>query len=294
MAILHEREKVVENRRAVARPRRGLRMELNAQNRQGRVAESFDRAVIDVHVRNGDIVGEAWLERVIVVLGRDRAPARDEVFHGMVAAVVPERKLVGLAAEREAEKLVSQTDPEDRTSPDQGADRVEACRDIARIPGAVREYDAVGRARENLFGRRERREDRERATAGRERSQDRFLDAEVEDREALSFSGDEARFRHGHFGHEIPTDRFRRRESFHENGRVAAFGRYDAEHASPNAKVTRQRARIDPADAHDAVFAEVVRGAYRAPPVSRAVAELLDHEASTRGRDDSTSSSLKP
>ena len=51
---------------------------------------------------------------VAVVLARDLDRAGLEPLHRVVAAVVTEAQLVGLAAERRREQLVAEADPEDR------------------------------------------------------------------------------------------------------------------------------------------------------------------------------------
>ena len=57
--------------------------------------------------------------REAVVLRRDAHPAGAQVVHRMVDAAVPELELEALAAEREPEDLVPETDAEDRHAADE-------------------------------------------------------------------------------------------------------------------------------------------------------------------------------
>ncbi len=80
------------------------------------VAEAFQRLVVQVHVRQFDVVGveRIRVHREAVVVRGDLDLVGDLVQHRMIGAAVAELQLVGLAAERQAQDLVPQADAEDR------------------------------------------------------------------------------------------------------------------------------------------------------------------------------------
>src|SRR4030095_13587281 len=84
------------------------------------MAESFDRSVVQVQVRNLE-VGCAWnrlwvipicRDREAVVLRGDQDPPSLEVFHGVIPPAVPVRELLGGSAKAECDQLMAQTDAE--------------------------------------------------------------------------------------------------------------------------------------------------------------------------------------
>jgi hypothetical protein len=79
------------------------------------MAQAFDGAVVEVLVRHHEAVGQRGrIDGVAVVLRGDLDLAGGAVEHRLVAAVVPELHLVGLAAEHVAEDLVAEADAEHR------------------------------------------------------------------------------------------------------------------------------------------------------------------------------------
>jgi hypothetical protein len=114
-----------------------------------------------------------------VVLRRDLDLAGREVDHRLVAAVVAELHLVGLAAEHVAEDLVAEADAEHRHllhEHRRRADRVAADRGVA---GAVAEEHAVGLALEHRGRGGGGRHHGDVEAARDERTQDVALRAEV-------------------------------------------------------------------------------------------------------------------
>ena len=134
-------------RRAGPAPPRGG----TAPRTAGSVAwrEALDGAVVQVDVRDLDrLAGRAQrvrVDREAVVLAQIATLPRREVLAGLVAAVVAELELVGLAAEREAEDLVAEADAEHRVR------RRASSRTCSRI-ACDRRRDRRGRSR----GRRRR------------------------------------------------------------------------------------------------------------------------------------------
>ena len=66
------------------------------------------------------------------------------VEHRLIRAAMAELQLVRLAAERQAEQLMAETDAEDRLLAEQAANRVDRVVERLGIAGAVREEHAVG------------------------------------------------------------------------------------------------------------------------------------------------------
>src|SRR5437899_2893476 len=101
-------------------------MELRGQDGQRLVAESLERAVVQVlmrrlHVRRQGppVHGES------VILGRDSHGPRAKVRDRMVGAAVAELQLEGLAAQGEPEQLMTQADPEDGFPAGESLDRAD-------------------------------------------------------------------------------------------------------------------------------------------------------------------------
>ena len=97
----------------------------------------------------------------------------------MIAAVVAELQLVGLAAEGEADQLVAEADAEDRDTTHQAADVFLGVGAGLGVAGAVGEEDAVGLEGEHVFGVGFRGHDGDTAAAADQLAQDVVLDAEV-------------------------------------------------------------------------------------------------------------------
>src|SRR5579859_4302806 len=97
------------------RPGRRLRVVLHAERPQIRRREPLARAVVQVHVRRAHARGERReIDAKTVVLRGDLDAPGGEILHGLIAAAMAELQLVRPAAEREAQELVPEADPEDR------------------------------------------------------------------------------------------------------------------------------------------------------------------------------------
>src|SRR6266511_3764986 len=104
------------------RPRRGLRMVLDRENRVLPVPDPFDGPIVEVKVgdfkrlRTGNATRIA-VHRESMVLRRDKYLSRIEIAHRVVAPAMPIRELHRLATQRQTEELMPETDPEDRQRP---------------------------------------------------------------------------------------------------------------------------------------------------------------------------------
>ena len=96
----------------------------------------------------------------------------------MVGAAMAEGELVGLVPGREAEELMTEADPEDGDAAQELAHGVDLRVEGLRVPGPVREEDAV-ELRE-LVGRGGVRDDRHGRSRLREPAEDRALRAVVD------------------------------------------------------------------------------------------------------------------
>ena len=125
------------------------------------------------------VVERIGIDREAVVVRGDFDALRQLVDDRMVGAAVAEFQFVGFAAEGEAENLVAEADAEDRRLADEAADVVDLGVQRLGVAGAVREEDAVGFEREDVFGGGERGHDRDVAAGVDEAAQDVLLDAEI-------------------------------------------------------------------------------------------------------------------
>src|SRR3954463_13874668 len=98
----------------IVRPRRCFRMVLHAEQRQVAMPQSLQRAVIQIDMRLDDLTvrERIWVNGKVMIVRRDLHLLRLQLLHRMIAAVVSELELVCLAAERQADQLMSETNPE--------------------------------------------------------------------------------------------------------------------------------------------------------------------------------------
>src|SRR5262249_58850004 len=89
-----------------------------------------------------------------VVLGGDLHLAGGHVLHRLVAAVMSELELVGAAAERESEDLVSEADAEHRHVAEQVGDDLSGAGHRVRVAGTVGQEHAVRTLGQDLAGGR--------------------------------------------------------------------------------------------------------------------------------------------
>lgn len=84
----------------------GLGVVLHGEDGLGLVGKTFQRAVVQVYVRDDHIGNVVDIHTETVVLGRDFHMPGREVFNRVVTAVVAEFQLAGRAAQSVAEKLM--------------------------------------------------------------------------------------------------------------------------------------------------------------------------------------------
>src|SRR5579883_1125988 len=97
----------------------------------------------------------------------------------MIRSAVAELHLVRFAADREADHLMPQADPEDRHAPDQFADLRRLMLKWFGIARPVREKHAVRLEREHIFGRRPRRNHGQFASRQTQAAKSIVLDSEI-------------------------------------------------------------------------------------------------------------------
>src|SRR5439155_13995084 len=115
LELLDHFEEAVEHVDVVERARRGLRMVLYRNDGLTTMAQSFAGTVIEVHLRNLDIAGEALgIDGVAVVLRGDVHAVALEVLHGVVGAAVAELELEGPGPKGAPEDLVAEADAKNR------------------------------------------------------------------------------------------------------------------------------------------------------------------------------------
>ena len=79
-----------------------------------------------------------------MVLARDLDDPGGQVLDRMIGAVVAERELVRLEADRAAQQLMPEADAVDRSLSDQLSDGVDDVSEGRRVAGAVGQEDRVG------------------------------------------------------------------------------------------------------------------------------------------------------
>src|SRR5581483_6533181 len=114
LPLLHHLHEIFEQVMRIMRVGAGFRMILHAEQRQVAMAQTFERRVVQVHVRQLDfgLRQRVGIYREVVVVRSDLDLARVQLLHRMIAAVVAELQLERLAAKREARELVAETDAE--------------------------------------------------------------------------------------------------------------------------------------------------------------------------------------
>ena len=98
-------------------------MVLHTEGPQRTAANPLDRLVIEIDVGYLDFLAEALgLDRKSVILGGDLNSSRGAIEHWLIGSTVTELQLVDVSAQRQAQQLVAQADPEDRFLPQQTTD----------------------------------------------------------------------------------------------------------------------------------------------------------------------------
>ena len=132
-----------------------LRMILHAKERQRAMAKTFKRIVVQVDMRQ---IHLALLERVridgkVMVVRGDLDFARLRMLHRMVAAMMSKFQLVGLAAKRKTNQLMSQTNAEHRLASGKLADILLRVGQGLGIAGSIRQENTVRLERQHIFRR---------------------------------------------------------------------------------------------------------------------------------------------
>src|SRR5262249_28245559 len=143
-ASVHQLAELLEQVAAIVRPGGRFGMVLDAEHRQPAVAHALQGSIVQIHVRRLQLGREGLRAyREAMILGRDLHFVRTLVEHRLISAAVAELQLEGLAAQRQAEQLMAQTDSEDRLLADQAANGVDGVTERLRIAGAVGQENAV-------------------------------------------------------------------------------------------------------------------------------------------------------
>ena len=153
---LHE---VVEQIVRIVRAGRGLGVILDAEDRLVAMAETFQRLVVQVDVRELDfvLVERVGVHREAVIVRGDLHFVRDLVQHRMIRAAMSELEFVGFAAQREAEDLMAQANSEDGLLSDQFANLLRLKSQRLGIAGTVGEENAVRVEAQDVFCMRKMR-----------------------------------------------------------------------------------------------------------------------------------------
>ncbi|MEY3111178.1 MAG: ATP-dependent helicase RecG [Actinomycetota bacterium] len=257
-----------------------LRVVLHAEGSVPDDLHSFVGLIVQVSVRDfRDVTQRLRIDTEVVILARDFHSSRAQVAHRMVGTVMTEGQLEGLAAEREGQQLMTETDTEHGGPAfDERADGLRSTSDDLGIARTVREEDSVWRHREHFLCRRTRRYDPDGRDL-REARQDRRLDAEVEGNHLESTRTDVIRLRCRHLCHQVDPAR-------------ANLGASDGQqfiyptstegpwHGAGVAQDSCQTSGVDPTDSLDAMRGEIRIEVVVASPVASPTRKLA-HDHST-------------
>src|ERR1700733_7643943 len=95
-------------------PRTSLRVVLHAKHRVRLMPQPSQRLIIQIRMRPLNIIRQRIRSQLEVCVSRADPPlARPVVYDRMVPAMVAKLQLVGFAAERDSEDLMSQADSKD-------------------------------------------------------------------------------------------------------------------------------------------------------------------------------------
>ena len=128
-------------------------MELDRKGVPVRVVDAFAGLVVRVDVTLFAPLHGLGDDGVTVVLARDEGPGALDVPAGLVDAPVAVLELRGLRAGGDSRQLVSETDAEDRLHAEELGDLHDLVLGVRRVPGTVRQHDAVGVLVEDVIGR---------------------------------------------------------------------------------------------------------------------------------------------
>src|SRR6478735_3927775 len=285
--VFHELHEAVEEVGGVVRAGRGLGVVLHGVRGTVEALEPLDDVVVEAHVRDTDaavcrvaVLVEGRVHGEAVVVGRHLDLAGRAVHDRLVDAAVAVLQLVRAEAEGATEQLVAEADAEER---DAAVEHLTQQRDLAlgggRVSGTVGEEDAVRAGlphRQDVVDRRGGRQHVHLdAALGHERRGHR-LDAEVDGRDGeprVADGRDGIRLGGGDLGGERGPGHLRARANRLEQLGLGALGGVTAEDADPHrpalAQVAGQGARVDVADADDALVDELVLEVARGAPVRR-------------------------
>ena len=94
---------------------------LNRKHRQAAMAHSFQTAIVQIEVRQFNVVQvqAVRINREAVIVGRDFAFAAAVIFDRLIASAMTEFQLEGFSAESQSQNLMSQANAEHRRSSQQ-------------------------------------------------------------------------------------------------------------------------------------------------------------------------------
>src|SRR6516165_5112374 len=173
--LVHQPDKTLEQVMAVLRPGARLRVVLHGKHRLADHPQALVAVVEEREMRRLDILGQAFrVNDKPMVLAGDLDLAGLKILDRVIRSAVTASHLVGSAAERQCQHLVTKADAEHRfTRLQQVAQhgyRVGASR--GRVTGAVRQENAVGPMAHDVRGRGSGRNYNDTAAECGEHSQD--------------------------------------------------------------------------------------------------------------------------
>src|SRR5262245_60941442 len=164
-------------------------MILHAEDGMLGVPQAFQRAIVEIDVRRFHVArqGRRIYGEAVVLRGDFDALALP-VQHRLVGAAVAELELESLGPQRQAQKLMSKADAEDRSFADELTNGLLSVAERLRVAWTIGQEHAVRVGREDLLGGSRARHHRDIAADLRQTAQDVPLHAEIESDDAMPFA----------------------------------------------------------------------------------------------------------
>ena len=180
---MHQIDKTVKEIRAVLRPRRALRVVLDAERAVFLAHNAFDRIVqnIDVRHREPRLRNGIGSHCIGVILRSDLDPPCGQILYRVIAAAVTEFQLISLGTISERQDLMAQANAEDRAGAAKCFHGFDRLRHIRGISGAVGDHDPIRIQGSNDLWGSFPWHDRDITSAPVKRAQDVFLHAAVDE-----------------------------------------------------------------------------------------------------------------
>ena len=180
--LLDSIDKFIKKIKRIMRPRRSFRMILHAESLPANMAQTRDRAVVQVEMRNLAAAQVAVRrDGKTMIMRGDLDFAAGQVHHWLIAAAVPKAHFFGAAAERQGKNLMAKTNAKNRQPAQQRLDIGDGIINSRRIARAVAKKETSRIHRQDVRRRRLGWDNLDPQAAVGHHPQDIALDAKIID-----------------------------------------------------------------------------------------------------------------